>query len=231
MLNNIGEIKNTFLIRIQGNTSIAFYTDDIMNDFLNQAHRFASGYHKWPFTEGRVSTTYTTAEEWNFEGYRADTFRMIQVGGKMYEKKNFRDYQIYLEENPQGEDRIYSDYGRTLFINPYAGGSGTLVAYGQYTPAELDTSVQTTETVFAPTEEEGNEAIVNLMISYAKDREKDVNGANNYYNKALVILDSLWNKHQQEQFAYQTHNTGMFKRIDVLNGSEYGDEIKRNQFT
>jgi hypothetical protein len=230
MLNNIGEIKNTFLIRIQGNTSVSFYTDSILDDFLNQAHRFSAGYHKWPFTEGRVSTTYTTAEEWNFEGYKADSFRMIQVGGKMYEKKNFRDYQLYLEENPNGDDKIYSDYGRTLFINPYAGGSGTLVAYGQYMPAELDTSVPTTETVFSPGEEEGNEAIVNLMLSYAKEREIDKNSSNDYYNKAVVILDNLWNKHQQEQYAYQTHDTGMFKRIDILNGSEYGDEIKRNQF-
>ena len=229
MLNNIGEIKNAFLIRIQGNTAVAFYTDDIINDFLNQAHRYAAGYKKWPFTEGRVSTTYTTTEEWQFEGYKADSFRMIQIGGKRYDKKNFRDYQIYREENESGEDKIYSDYGRTLFINPQAGGSGTLTAYGQFLPAELDTSVPATETVFGP-DEDGNEAMVSLMMSYAKEREHKANESDRLLNKATIILDNLWKKYEDEQFAYQTHNTGMFERFDVLKGAMNDEIIKRNQF-
>jgi hypothetical protein len=230
MLNNIGEIKNTFLIRIQGNTSVAFYTDDIINDFLNQAHRFSASYKKWPQTEGRVSTTYTTTEEWNFEGYRADSFRMLQIGGRLYEKKNFRDYQIYPEENSQGGDRIYSDYAKTLFINPYAGGSGTLVAYGQYLPAELDTSIPTDETIWSNGETDGNEAIVNFMLSYAKEGEHAPNEADRYYIKGITVLDGIWKRYEDEQYAYQTHDTGMFKRFDVLSGIENDELIKRDQF-
>lgn len=229
MLNNIGEIKNTFLVRIQGNTSVAFYTDEIINDFINQAHRYAASYKKWPFTEGRVSTTYTTTEEWSFEGYKADSFRMIQIGGKKYDKKNFRDYQIYREDNESGADKIYSDYGRTLFINPMAGGSGTLTAYGQFLPAELDTSVPATETVFS-SDEDGNEAIINLMMSYAKEREHKANESDRLLNKATIILDNLWKKFEDEQFAYQTHNTGMFERFDVLKGAMNDEIIRRDQF-
>lgn len=214
---------------MQGNTSVAFYTDEIINDFFNQAHRCAASYKKWPFTEGMVSTTYTTTEEWSFEGYKADSFRMIQIGGKKYDKKNFRDYQIYREDNESGTDKIYSDYGRTLFINPMAGGSGTLTAYGQFLPAELDTSVPATETVFS-SDEDGNEAIVNLMMSYAKEREHKANESDRLLNKAKIILDNLWKKFEDEQFAYQTHNTGMFERFDVLKGAMNDEIIRRDQF-
>jgi hypothetical protein len=230
MLNNIGNIKSEFLIRMQGNTSVAFYTDVIINDWLKQAHNFTTAYKKWPFTEGRVSTTYTGVEEWNFEGYKTDSFRMIKIGGKRYEKKNFEDYQTYKEDYPNGTDKIFSDYGRTLFINPLAGGSGTLTAYGQYLPAELDTSIPTTETIFTPAEEEGNEAIIQLMFSYAKTREKKFNESEYHFKKAVEILDRIWERHEAEQFAYQTKNREMFKRIDVLGGDYYDDVINEDQF-
>ena len=132
MLNTIGDIREEFLVRTQGNTSVAFITDTFINDWINQAHRFAASYHKWPFTEGRVSTTYTSAnEEWSFENYKADSFRIVQIGTKLLQKVNYEDYLIFKENETTGDDRVYSDFGRLLIINPNVDASGTLTAWGQ----------------------------------------------------------------------------------------------------
>lgn len=234
MLNTIGDIKDEFLVRTQGNTSVAFITDTFINDWINQAHRFTASYHKWPFTEGRVSTTYTSAiEEWNFEGYKADSFRIVQIGTKLLQKVTYEDYLIFKENETTGDDRIYSDFGRLLIINPNIDASGTLTAWGQYLPAQLDVTDTGALTVFSGTEEEGNEAMLQLMMSYAKIREKKATESDYHYKKATEILEGIWKRYLDEQGMYQTHpdRGGMFRRMDVLRGrSTEGDLIKRDQF-
>ena len=232
MLNNISDIKNEFIVRNQSATTVAFYTDEILNDWIKQSHIAAAGYKKWPFTEGRISTTFAASEEWSFEGYRADSFRIITIGGYRLKKLNFEDYLIFKEESPSDDDRIYSDFGNVVFINPSIDVSGTLTAYGQYFPAELDTSVPTTKTVFSDRAEEGNEAMVNLMLSYARTREKKPTEAEYYEKKALQQLETLWSQIISEQGMYQTHpdRGGMFERVDVLEGSSSEEIRKRDQF-
>lgn len=232
MLNTIGDLKDEFLVRTQGNTSVAFVTDTFINDWINQAHRFAASYHKWPFTEGRTSTTYSATEEWNFEGYKADSFRLMQIGGKRLQKLNFEDYQIFRQEEPDSDERVYSDFGRLVFINPKVDASGTLTAWGQYLPAALDVTDTGALTLFSGSEEEGNEAMIQLMISYAKTREKKTTDAEYHYKKAIEILEGIWKRHLDEQAMYQTHpdRGGIFKRFDVLKGNTADELFKRNQF-
>ena len=234
MLNTIGDIKDEFLVRTQGNTSVAFITDTFINDWINQAHRFAASYHKWPFTEGRVSTTYTSAnEEWSFENYKHDSFRLVQIGTKLLQKLNYEDYLIFKEEENDADDRVYSDFSNLLIINPNVDASGTLTAWGQYLPAPLDVTDTGALTVFSNREEEGNEAILQLMMSYAKTREKKETDAELHYRKATEILEGIWKRYLDEQAMYQTHpdRGGMFRRFDVLKGrSTEGDLIKRDQF-
>ena len=65
MLNNLGNLKSEFLVRNRANTSVTFYTDAIIVEWADEAHQWAAGFKKWPFVEGRVSTTFTGMEEWN----------------------------------------------------------------------------------------------------------------------------------------------------------------------
>ena len=231
-MRTIGDIIGEVLVRLeQGTTSAGLYTDTIMNNWVDQAHIQAATYKKWPFTEGRVTTTWaSSAEEWNFEGYRGDSFRFIQVGVNRLQKVNFEDYQIYREKEPSGDDRIFSDFGRTLFINPNADVSGTLTAYGQYRPTAFDTTDPTLTTVFTDAEEDGNEAMVRIMLSYAKTREKKLNQADVHLKNAVGLLDNIWDKYKDEQFAYHSHDRNMWERIDVLRGATNDELIKRDQF-
>lgn len=224
------------LVRNNRTTTDSFITDTMLKSWYADAHLWAASYHKWPFTEGRISTTYTTGtgvnnDEWSFEGYKTDSFRIIQVGGKRLEKLNFEDYQIMREETPESDDRVFSDFGRVVFINPNADVSGTLVAYGQYTPY-VDVTDETGVTVFSNFDEEGNEAIVEKISSYLKRRLQMPQEAELHDQRAVAKLEEVWRRIQDEQYAYKTHEDrgGMWARIDVVDGQKYSDEIKRDQF-
>ena len=55
-----GDLITEVVVRLGTDTTVAFYTDSILERWIDQAHRWAAGQHKYPFTEGKVTTTYTT---------------------------------------------------------------------------------------------------------------------------------------------------------------------------
>lgn len=235
-MQNIGEIKQEFLVRNQTSTLVAFYTDTILNSWINQAHKWAAGYKKWTITEGKCSTTFASliTDESGYlvgeypEGWKSDSIKMLRIGGKNCEKKEFYKFCQYLEDNESATDRYFSDFGRQYYVNPCIDISGTVSAWGQYTPAELDCSIPTTNTIFSG-EEEGNEAIVEMMMSYARKREKKLDEALAHKQEAQQILEGIYARIQAEQYGYQTPpDDGMFKRFDVLEGGF--DGINSNQF-
>lgn len=231
MLKTRDDIFTEVLVRNNRTTADAFITDTMLKSWFFDSVVWASAFHKWPFTEGRLSTTWAGTEEINFEGLKADSLRIIQVGGKRLKKLNFEDYQIFREESPSSTQRYFSDYMRTLFVNPYADVSGTLVAYAQYQPY-VDVTDEAGVTPFSGYDEDGNEAIVEKMTGYLKRREHLVDEAELHDKRAESKLDGVWSKIQDEQYAYQTapERGGMFERIDVLDGKRASDEIKRDQF-
>lgn len=234
MLNTIGDLQTETLVRLGLSTtatSNAGLTDTILNNWVREAHNWATAYHKWPATEGRVSSTYTTTEEWLFEGYKADSFRFIQVGGKRLQKLNFEDYQIFRETSPSANDRVYSDFGRTIFINPSVDASGTVTAWGQYAPV-IDVTDKAALTVFSGFDEEANDAIVEEMLRYAKERERKLVEAQAHHQKAIELLENVWKRSQDEASVYQTHPNrgGMYKRFDILRGVATEEVMRRDQF-
>lgn len=229
-LKTTGDIITEVLVRNNRTTTDSFITDTMLQDWVVDAHQWASSYHKWPFTEGRVSTTWARSSELTFEGYKADSIRFIQVGGKRLQKLNFDNFQTLLEESPNSTDRVYSDFGRTLFFNTAADVSGTLIAYGQYQPV-LDKTDLAANTVFTNWDDEGNEAIVEKMSSYLKRREHSIQESELHDKRAEAKLEEVWGRVAQEQFAYQNRaGDGMFQQFDVIEGGFRNDEFKRNQF-
>lgn len=224
------------LVRNNRTTTDSFITDTMLQDWVRDANRWATAYHKWPFTEKRdLSTTWSGSEETEYTalgvGYKTDSIRMILIGDKRMKKLNYEDYLIFREEQPESNDRVFSDYGRTVFINPNADVSGSLVTYGQYSPS-VDPTDLTAKTVFSDYDEEGNEAYVEKMTSFLKRRENQQEVAELHDQRASAKLEEIWQRILGEQFKYQSHPAtgGMFKRVDVIEGN-YEDELfKRNQF-
>lgn len=236
MITTVGEIKNEALQRHGVTTTAAFYTDTIMDDFIKSAHRVATAFKKWPFTEGRIQTTFTSgsgtdSDEYSFEGYKSDSFRIMTIGGEKHKKLNFEDYIIFRQATPDANDRVFTNYGRLVYINPNTDSTGTLVAYGQYIPVDPDTTDPDSTTVFSDTEAEGNEAIIELVLSYMNLRERKADKAKFHKETAMQILDGIEGLIEDEGFNYQTHKTrgGMWNRVDVVGGF-YTDDFKRDQF-
>ena len=233
MISTFGDIRTDVIRKLGIATTDANYTEAILDSWIKSGTRWATSFKKWPHTEGRVSTTYTSAsEDWSFEGYKADSFRLVQIGGKRLEKLTFEDYQIFKEEDNTGTDRVFSDFGNLVFINPLVDLSGTLTAYGQYTPADIDVTDLTATTVFSNRDEEANEAIVEETLSYAKVRDQKEQEAQVHHERAIAILNNLWTRLQDEQYGYKTHRTrgGMFRRLDVIDSGIEGDSLNRDQF-
>lgn len=225
------DIITEVLVRNNRSTTDGFLTDSNLTNWYKNAVAWATSFKKWPFTEGRVQTTYASVEEWGFEGYKADSIRMIQVGGKALTKLNFEDYLTYKEKEPTGTEKFFSDFGRTIFINVNAGLSGTLVAYGQYQPA-VDTTDESATTIFTDWDEEANESIVEKMTGYLKRKEHLAQEAELHDQRAAAKLEEVYKRILDEQFKYKTnpHSDGMFSRFDVLAGGRTDEIIKKNQW-
>lgn len=247
---NQGDIITEFLARMNVSTTVGFYTDARLTSWASNANQWAAARYKWPMTEGRYSTTsaslgtnedgYTTLAY--PEGFRADSVRVLTIGGKRFDKKIFNKFQGFLEDNSSDTSNIYSDFMRTILINPNAADrSGTVVAWGQYNVAPLATDTSgagvtvqdpTALTIFSGVEEDGNEAIVEKMLEYAFLKEKDTKNADYHGAKASGILDRIWKRIQDEQAMYQTtKGDSMFERIDVASGNLESDIFRRDQFS
>ncbi len=231
MLNTTGDIITEVLVRGNYTTTQGYITDTMLNDWLNQSHRWAAAWQKWPFTERRDnSTSFSTEENTYPSNFRSDGIRYMQIGGKRVQKVDFESYQIYKEEQPSGTDRIFTDHGRTYFINPNIDLSGTITLWGQYQPDAFDTTDLTEETVFSNSEEVGNDAMVNKMLSYAAIREGKLQEGQYYADRAQLLLAETWDKILTEQFKYHSKDRGMWERFDVVEGDYTSDLIKRDQF-
>lgn len=225
------DLFTELLVRNNLTTTDTFITDTYLKNWFRDAHVWASSFHKWPMTEGRVSTTFTATEEWQFEGFKADSIRIMQIGGKRLTKLNFEDYQTFREEESTADDRVFTDFGKLVFINPYVGLTGTLTAWGQYQPY-VDVTDETGVTIFTNFDDEGNEGILEKMNSYLKRRLGNLQAAELHDQRAVAKLEEVWGRIQKEQFKYQTHpdSGGMFKRFDVLQGAATDEIMHRDQF-
>jgi hypothetical protein len=221
-------------ILVRGGWSTSYTVTSTNLDLLiDRAHQFCAGYKKWPFTEGRVSTTFAslvTTEDGYLvgeypEGWKSDSIRLLKIGGYEVDKTSFYKFTKFLENYPQGNDRMFSDYARRYYVNPRIDLSGTVSVWGQYTPAALDSE----NTVFQG-ETEGDEAIIEMAMSYIYERLGDTNNSLNHEKTSRQTLEELWKRIEAEQYAYQTPpDDGMFKRFSVLDGG-FQDDINENQF-
>lgn len=243
-----GDITTEVLVRLNQTTTSAFYTDALLAKWLDQAHKWAAGYKKWPFTEARQSTTFAslTSDEDGMligiypEGWKAESIRYMTIGGKKVDKRNFMSFREFLENNSGDTRRIYTNRGGRYYVNPTIDLNGTVTVWGQYTPI-LDPSDLTAYTIFSQPAEEANEAIVLKVLSYAKEKEKSptalrrgqmVSETMVYAQKASAVLDAIYKNYLDEQYGDQTEATdGMFKRFDVTRGGFREDIFKRDQWS
>lgn len=238
-LRTTNDIITEILVRNNRTTTDAFITDSTIQGWVKDAHVWAAAYKKWPFTEGKNSTTtasaITNAEGYTSisypEGWKSDSVRLMTVGGKRFLKRNFYKFQEYIEDNSSDTSKLWTDYGRQILINPNASEfSGTVVLWGQFQPV-LDVTDMTSTTVFSDADEEGNEAIVEKASEYLKRREHMEYEAQVHGQTAMAHLNAVSERIAEEQYAYQdTQNEGLWKRFDITRGGFKEDVFRRDQW-
>ncbi len=208
-------------------TTSAFYTDAMIERNVNVAHQWAAAYHKWPFTEYMdKSGAFVSGVEENAypnAGFKTDSIRMLKVGSSLFKKTDFSSYQQWREDHPTNTDKIFSDYGRVLYINPNCV-SGTIYAFAQLTP--IDFAAATTASVFSGYDEEGDEAIVNKTISILLKRQKQLTQSADFENRAKQTLEELWQRIKDEQAMYQTKDQSLFEDFNIIDEGEEENPLR-----
>ncbi len=246
-LRTVGDIITEVLVRNNRTTTNGFISDTMLQGWVKKAHMFVTSYRKWPLTEGRNSTTFAsfvTNEDGYLEGsypegWKSDSIRSLTIGGKAVTKTNFYKFQKFIQDNPNDTTRMFTDRARKIYVNPRIDLSGTVTAWGQYSPI-LDVTDMTATTVFSDADEEANEAILHVASSYLFEREspsvsvnrgKAVSPSGAKLQKAVDLLELVWKRVGDEQYGYNAvQDDGMFKRFDVLNGGFKEDLFRRDQF-
>ena len=219
------------------------YTDIDNNDLFNleELKRWinfgkdeAVARHIWPFTEGRREITSVSGQErYDYPStMKSDSIRYMTVNDDRYDKLIFEDYLKYKEDRSSGNQRLFGDRSRELYINHLASGFGdTIVVYGQVTVDDMD-STTTSVTVFSFAEPEGDEAVIKLAYSkaLASNKLKDKPKARIERAEAFETLDGIWDRIRERQHTYRTKDTPMFKRLNVVEGRYEDDLRNRNQF-
>lgn len=237
-LSTITDITTEFLVRGQQSTTSGFLNDTTINNWIKSRHRWAASAKKWPFTEGRVSTTFAslaTDEDGNLrgeypEGWKPDSIRWLTIDGKKIQKIQFQQFQQFRELEPDSNKRRFTDYGRLYYINPNIDVSGSVALWGQYTPTDIDTTDNVATTIFSNVDEDGNEAIVEAMLSDLKARSNDPQQAQQHMAKANALLQGVWDRITQEQPNYHNGDVGLFEHFDVLQGGYREDVVNPRQW-
>ena len=219
------EIITNVVIKGSLNTTASFYTDALIEREVNKAKIWAESYHKWPMTEYMdKSGSFTSGtEEYAYPNtaFKTDTIRMLKIGDYLFEKKRFEDYLKFRESNSSATDRIFSDYGRTLYINPNCA-SGTTYCFGQLSTSDYPAG--TDKSAFSLGESEADEAITEKAISNLKAKAMKLDEAIAWENMAKTRLEEVWKRIQQEQYAYSPKDSSMFERLDVVESDYYEDD-------
>ena len=200
-----------------------FSLEDI-KEWINLGALKSWDYHRWIFSEKAVYTQ--TAESKEYYDYPdefvSDSLTILKVedeNGKMktYQKIRFEDYQKYLEENEDGNDKVFSDFKRFYFINLNAYGNAggrKIELWGKIRAPKL---VDDTDLLpFSPDtdneENSGNEAIVRLAYSIALSSEKmkQSNRSSAEEKEAYTMLGVIAGKERTSQAQYQSKDRPFF---------------------
>jgi len=211
--------------------------DDIINNdlytitelvrWLQLSYDEAAARHPWPFTEGRLEIT-SSGEKYDYPtNVKSDSLRYLTINDKRYKKLLFEDYLKYKEDYASGSEKVYSDRNRVIYVNHLADDFGNSIVLYAQVHVSGSVNSQTSSTVFTTAEPEGDEAIVQLAYSKALGSEKMKNPTKAQKEKleALDTLDGIWKRIKEKSHTYQTKDTPMFRRMNILEGG-YEDEIR-----
>lgn len=195
-----------------------------LNDFIDAGVKRAWDYKPWSFTEKTYSTTSTAADYYDYPAdFEDESITRITVGGTRYPKKDFDDYQRFLNDWPTIAAEMWSDHGRFYFVNGNAHAVGvTIQVTGKLRAPTLSADADLLP--FSPStdnqESSGNRAIIHFAYAEALSSEKLKNYAQAVIEekRAYDILDTLWKPMASRRANEQSVNRPFFDAPDYFGG-------------
>lgn len=212
------------------------FNDTDLQVFVQLGVSKAWDFKPWPFTQkAKTATTNNSGVTLGYYDHPSDVVQgsvfLLKVGGKEYKKLEFQDYLKYLEDDPTGKNRYWSEWASYIYINANAYSVGnTYDLYGKGFPITLSGSSDLLP--FSPStdnnEYSGNEAIV--LFAYAEalasEKKKEYTQAETERKKAYAILDVLWQPFADRKALMQSAGRPMFNVPDFMgNGRNANDYI------
>lgn len=187
--------------------------------WLNMGKNWALAYKKWPFLEKLGTDAIDATGNYPYPTLiKTKNVFLITVDGKRYVKIAYEDYLKYFEDDEDGDDRVWAEFDRTIYINGNACDVGdTVNMYG--TEGVADLSANDDETPFADGEPTGDEAIVLYAVAKGlrvKGKRADAREAK---TEAKELLDLIWARIMEAKPREVRKSTPLLKRINVLKGT------------
>ena len=212
-----------------------FYSDAYIKRKVNEANRWATSKYPWaeneealkfaPDLDGETTIQDETGKPQEWYDYPANyttdqMTRAVIVNDPTWRKTNYTEYITYRLNNPQGTDKIWTDYGRQMFFNPNAlptTGDLTyaIVVYGHKLATTLTNN--TDQTYFY-----GNEGVELAMLKKAQALCYK-KGRGSMYERGVALeqeaendLAVCYQKYRRSQASYESKDGVVFNPIQVI---------------
>lgn len=202
------------------------FTDEDIQDFLNQGAMQAYDYEFWDFAEHSKTAELEAGDITNgYVAYPRDilpsSIYYLTIDGKEFHKKNFPSYKKYFENQANATDRFWSEFKRLLFFNANATQAGHIIdVYGKrgYRALSGDNDLLPFSPDSDNEEYSGNQACILLAYAEALGSDKKKNPAQSKieHDKAIAILDRLSGQLKQGRASEQSKNRPMFDVPDMF---------------
>lgn len=175
--------------------------------------------HLWPFLQKLSTDLIDATGTYAYpSGIRTKSIYLITVDGERYVKIAYEDYLKYLEEHSTGDDRVWAEFDRDIYINGNACSVGeTINMYGYEKVADLSDDDDTTP--FNDAEPSGDEAIIRRAVAIGM---RKIGGMDNdaliEEREAKEILETIWARIQEAKPREVRKGRPLFQKINILTG-------------
>ncbi len=146
---NLGEHRQAIIDDLSIEASDAFYDAGgdyaLIDRFVNRGVKFIANMFNWQETQRAVKRDSIAGQAYyNYpENYKNDSIDYISLDGTKYRKVNFREWQEYVDENPNDTgNKIMADFRRRYFLHPAptTDGDKNIKLWGHEIPDDLSDS-------------------------------------------------------------------------------------------
>lgn len=191
-----GDIKTKLQALVMGIGTSTYFTPTRLETAIDDNYLLVASARQWgDIKKGFVTSTQANEEYYDYPDncQTESVFRISVDGDSDYVKTDFEDYLNEKENNPTSTKKMFSEFGRQIFIYPTPTTTGTanLILWGTIQAAPLTSDGDTT--MFTDFADVLNEAI--LQYAYSELIQNfDQNKSMNAIAKADKIINQEYKK-------------------------------------